>query len=100
MNPDQVVVLALLVVVLLIGFHLYRSLIAPRIRKAIETLFMKIWPKSGRMGINTKEVNCPECGQRQLRVRKPQNRQQLMWGGFTCDNCGTEMDKYGASANS
>jgi hypothetical protein len=28
-------------------------------------------------------------------VRKPANENQALYGGHTCKNCKTEMDKYG-----
>ncbi len=61
----------------------------------IGLLILKIWPKSGKFGINTKEVVCPSCSETMPRVRKPANLQQALWGGWTCPNCGAELDKYG-----
>ena len=51
--------------------------------------------KNSKLGVNLKEVNCPKCGKAQPKVRKPKNLKQAMWGGYTCENCGCEMDKYG-----
>lgn len=39
--------------------------------------------------------NCPTCGTKQPAQRKPTSLRQLMWGGWTCANCGTEMDREG-----
>lgn len=50
---------------------------------------------SSKWGVNLKKVKCPECGEVQPRVRKPKNLRQALWGGWTCANCDTEMDKYG-----
>lgn len=61
---------------------------------------IKFWPKTGKMGINLKKVNCPECGATASMVRKPKNLKQALWGGWTCDICGTEMDKYGIKTHS
>ena len=47
------------------------------------------------MGINLKRVYCPKCGLKQPIIRKPKNERQALYGGNTCKNCGTEMDKYG-----
>lgn len=55
----------------------------------------KRWPKSGRWGMNFEPVHCPECGELAPTVRRPRNRRQALWGGWTCHACGCEMDKYG-----
>jgi len=38
---------------------------------------------------------CPECGTPAPTVRKPANRRQLLWGGWTCPKCGRELDRRG-----
>ncbi len=38
---------------------------------------------------------CPQCGAPFPKFRKPANRRQLLWGGWTCSNCGSEMDRHG-----
>ena len=48
-----------------------------------------------RWGINFSRVSCPNCGAAQPAVRTPKNRQEVMWGGYTCAQCGTKMDKWG-----
>jgi hypothetical protein len=48
-----------------------------------------------RWGVNFKEVNCPRCHALVPKVRKPKSRYQMLWGGWTCDKCGCEMDKWG-----
>jgi DNA-directed RNA polymerase subunit RPC12/RpoP len=63
-------------------------------------LVLKFWPKKGKMGINLKEVSCPNCKKVVSKIRKPTNRRQVLWGGWTCVECGTEMDKYGVKVNS
>lgn len=57
--------------------------------------FFLVWPKKGKLGINTETVFCPECGEKMPPVRTPQNLNQLLWGGWNCPGCGTQMDKYG-----
>jgi hypothetical protein len=57
---------------------------------------IRFWPKTGKMGINTESVNCPECGLKAPMIRKPGNLRQVMWGGWTCAGCGCEFDKYGS----
>jgi hypothetical protein len=44
---------------------------------------------------NLDAVDCPRCGERMPRVRLPTSLHQMMWGGWTCPNCGCEMDKWG-----
>jgi hypothetical protein len=39
--------------------------------------------------------NCPACGTKQPAQRRPSSFRQLMWGGWTCANCGAEMDRHG-----
>lgn len=51
------------------------------------------------LGINIKRTHCPTCNQKQPIMRKPANQQQMLFGGYTCKNCGTEMDKYGTKIN-
>ena len=51
--------------------------------------------RRGRWGINLRPVRCPECGEPAPVVRRPKNRRQALWGGCTCEGCGTEYDKWG-----
>jgi len=51
--------------------------------------------KYSKLGINLKRVYCPKCNLKQPIIRKPTNERQILYGGYTCKNCGTEMDKYG-----
>lgn len=55
----------------------------------------KILPKQGKWGRNSEPVACPACDTPQPKLRKPANRRQMMWGGWTCANCGVECDKWG-----
>ena len=60
-------------------------------------LIAKFWPRSGKMGINLKAVQCPSCGAPQPAVRVPRSLREVLWGGWTCSKCRCQMDKYGAS---
>ena len=46
-----------------------------------------------------REVNerggCPRCGTPVPRFRNPTSFRQALWGGWTCANCATEMDRNG-----
>jgi hypothetical protein len=50
--------------------------------------------KSG-WGINLSAVHCPRCNRLMPTVRKPKSVAQAMWGGWTCEQCGCAMDKWG-----
>lgn len=51
--------------------------------------------KFSDFGIKLGSVSCPKCNQKQPIIRKPKNKRQALYGGYTCNNCDTEMDKYG-----
>ena len=51
--------------------------------------------KKGRWGINTKSAKCRKCDTPAPVVRVPQNLDQTFWGGWTCAECGYELDKWG-----
>lgn len=38
---------------------------------------------------------CPECGTPAPKRYKPANRRERFWGGWTCPQCGTEVDRKG-----
>ncbi len=48
-----------------------------------------------RWGINFHQVNCPRCGAPVPKVRQPKSRYQKLWGGWNCERCGCELDKWG-----
>jgi hypothetical protein len=48
-----------------------------------------------RWGINPDPVICPRCNTALSYIRRPQSLQQSLWGGYTCPNCGCEVDKWG-----
>ena len=50
--------------------------------------------------INLEEVHCPKCGTRMPALRVPDSLHQLMWGGWTCPQCGCRMDKWGQAVES
>jgi hypothetical protein len=49
----------------------------------------------GNWGINFKPGPCQQCGTPMPMIRKPDNWRQAMWGGWTCPECGLELDKWG-----
>jgi hypothetical protein len=78
MTADIQLILAGSVISLLAGYVLFR-----------------LWPRSGKLGINTKTVCCPRCGRKAPMLRIPANLRQALWGGWTCRQCRCEFDKYG-----
>lgn len=38
---------------------------------------------------------CPHCHTPVPRYRTPTSLKQALWGGWTCEACGTEMDRKG-----
>lgn len=46
-------------------------------------------------GINLSQVTCPRCQAVQPKSRKPTDAYEVKWGGCTCAQCGTKMDKWG-----
>ena len=46
-----------------------------------------------------KEINdrggCPVCGTPVPATRRPTSLRQSLWGGWTCEGCGTELDRHG-----
>jgi hypothetical protein len=51
--------------------------------------------REGKMGINLKAVACSSCQAPAPRFRQPRGWRQMLWGGWTCEQCGTELDKWG-----
>lgn len=52
-----------------------------------------LFRKKSLWGINPKRMICPNCKKPLPLVRKPKNLRQALWGGSTCPQCGTEVDK-------
>ena len=48
-------------------------------------------------GTSLTTPNCPTCGTKQPAIRKPTSFRQAIRGGWTCTNCGTEIDRHGHS---
>lgn len=50
----------------------------------------------GRWGVCLGRPSCRQCATPAPLVRiMPDNWQQILWGGWTCKECGIELDKYG-----
>jgi len=53
-----------------------------------------------KWGINANSVSCPRCSKPFPTIREPQNVRQALWGGWTCTQCGAEVDKWGRELTS
>lgn len=42
-----------------------------------------------------KPAKCEKCGAEQPKFRSPKNMSQVMWGGYTCAGCGSELNARG-----
>lgn len=45
--------------------------------------------------MSRKQINCPSCGREIPKMRTPTSMNQAMWGGYTCQGCGAELDAGG-----
>ncbi len=81
MSPDRVMngIFVVVVGILLVGMLLV----------GYGTLVRNGW------GVNLKPVSCPCCNSVMPRKREPKSQRQKLWGGWTCEKCGCEMDKWG-----
>lgn len=51
--------------------------------------------RRNRLGINLSANNaCPRCATPVPMIRTPKNLRQALWGGWTCTQCGCELDKW------
>ncbi|MFT3997216.1 MAG: hypothetical protein QM667_07405 [Asticcacaulis sp.] len=54
------------------------------------TLFKTSW------GINLNPPkSCPSCQSSLSGFRAPADSEEALWGGWTCQGCGTKLDKWG-----
>jgi hypothetical protein len=49
----------------------------------------------GRWGLNFSAPRCRHCTTPMPVVRVPASFSQALWGGWTCSECGLEVDKWG-----
>jgi hypothetical protein len=56
--------------------------------------------QQGKWGVNLKRVACSGCGTAMPPVRELANWRQALWGGWTCPECGIELDKWGRPTQS
>lgn len=70
----------------MVNFRLYSLFELPL---AMNKLLKSLW------SLNLNMVHCPVCETEQQMLRIPKNLRQTFWGGYTCQKCKTEMDKFG-----
>jgi hypothetical protein len=58
-------------------------------------VFRDTYRRSGRWNVFARRVSCPRCGLLMPVPRKPTSRRQMLYGGWTCEGCGCEMDANG-----
>jgi hypothetical protein len=59
------------------------------------TIILDALRRRGVMGINTRSVACPTCLTGLPIIRFPMSLRQVLFGGWTCNQCGTETDMWG-----
>ena len=52
------------------------------------------WVKGG-WGLNPEPLSCRQCDTLAPVIRLPKNPDQALWGGWTCFECGHELDEWG-----
>jgi transposase-like protein len=62
---------------------------------AVAVVLYRHTKAKGPLGIDLSPKTCPRCGQSLPVIRKPASEEERMFGGWTCQNCGTKVDKYG-----
>ena len=58
-------------------------------------LYWKHGDTGHRMGPFEPNLHCPNCGKLLPRYRKAKSIRQLTFGGWTCEDCGCEINGFG-----
>jgi hypothetical protein len=61
---------------------------------AATVVIIMMWATSMQKRVNARG-GCPNCGMPVPMFRTPTSLHQAFWGGWTCSNCQTEMDREG-----
>ncbi len=56
--------------------------------------------RKGPLGVNFSKVFCPKCGKLMPVLRVSKSFSQVLFGGWTCLYCGTQLNKWGREENS
>jgi len=43
----------------------------------------------------SRKLRCSSCGTPPPQFRRPKRWHQFLWGGWTCPECGSEMERHG-----
>jgi hypothetical protein len=56
-----------------------------------------VWSRwhAQRRGIGMFGAVCPRCAEPLPTIRKATSWREALWGGWTCQNCGCKVDRYG-----
>ena len=63
-----------------------------RLERAVQSV---VRLRSLGMQITLAQQYCPVCGEAIPRIRTPQTWREALWGGGTCPNCRTKLDRRG-----
>ena len=58
-------------------------------------LFRLIYGFARYWGVHFRRIDCPVCGRTLPFARKPTSAWQAKLGGWTCEECGAELDEMG-----
>lgn len=86
------------VVLILIAVIWVRRAVLSAAHRAVHQMGDKVREGTARRndwGIDRDPVNCPRCHVPVLTTRAPRTFKQVLWGGWTCAECGCVMDKWG-----
>ncbi|HTU90546.1 MAG TPA: hypothetical protein VMF69_10765 [Gemmataceae bacterium] len=82
--------IAIVIAAIILGVLIFGSLAVGMVLVIRDTI-----RKRGKWGINLVPGPCLQCGTPAPLIRKPAHWRQAMWGGWTCSECGLELDKWG-----
>lgn len=85
----------ILAVVLVVALIIFGVLFSTAIAFGTVLVIRDTIRQRGKWGINLKPSVCIECDTPMPTFRKPASWRQAMWGGWTCAECGFELDKWG-----
>ncbi len=75
--------------------RLHASVIVPAVIVAAVIPIPSIWLARMAGYPVGQPVLCERCGTEMPMFRKPKNMKQGLWGGYTCPNCGADLDARG-----
>ncbi len=85
----------LIIILALVGGIVIMGLISVLGAALLALMIYQSVARKGRWGINVRRTDCPRCGWKLPSVRKPTSLRQALWGGWTCQQCAAELDKWG-----